>query len=356
MNVFNRTPFLVEAIPFPGPDRQFFLTIVVKGTFTMPDRGPAVVAGKQLPVAFGDEPFDTENGGSLKFESDIAPFKPRADVVLVGHAYAPSGSPANVVDVSLRVGPLQKRLRVFGDRTWQKNTFSAASPSRPAPFDKMPLVYERAFGGIDMPGGGFCAQNLVGRGFFTKPNKKNVVGSRLPNIEDPNQLIRSPKDRPQPVGFGFYGRAWEPRSTFIGTYDEHYRKHVAPGPPPDFKFDYYNGAHPDLQLSGYLNGDETVQLVNLAPNSRLTFQLPGVHPTCVVERDYDSLQAHLNKQKQGKVDPAVWNARKPGLERVSLNLDTLCLLPDDQRLFLLWRGRTAVYDHTMPDMKSVKII
>ncbi len=32
-------------------------------------------------MAFGDEFNDEENGGSVKFESDVAPFKPKADIV-----------------------------------------------------------------------------------------------------------------------------------------------------------------------------------------------------------------------------------------------------------------------------------
>ncbi len=122
------------------------------------------------------------------------------------------------IDVSLRVNTLQQILRVFGDRTWRSGGFTSVEASLPLPFHKMPLVYERAFGGIDMVGGGFCPQTLVGCGFFTRPTKKVVLGKRLPNIEDPKQPIRSPQDQPPPVGYGVYGRAWEPRSGFLGTY------------------------------------------------------------------------------------------------------------------------------------------
>lgn len=355
MKIENKTGFVVEAIPFKGPDRKAFLTVVAKGTFVIPDNGPARQAEEQIPITYGDEAFDKEDGGSIKFESDIAPFKPRADIIVVGHAHAPSGTPVTGIDISLRVGALQRVLRVFGDRVWQTGTFTSIQASLPHPFRKMPLIYERAFGGIDMAGGGFCTQNLVGCGFITHPKKKIVLGKRLPNIEDPKQPIRSPKDRPPSVGYGVYGRAWEPRSGFLGTYDDNYRKNIAPDPPPDFKFDYYNAAHPDLQLSGYLNGDESVELINLSPEGTLNFRLPGLAPACRVKRTFEALGAYLKTLDPATVDRTRLEEVGAGDETVPLNLDTLCLMPDEKRLFLLWRGKTPVYDHTALEVETVAI-
>lgn len=48
----------------------------------------------------------------------------------------------------MRVGCLGKRLSVFGDRYWKKG-FWRIKMTKPAPFGKMPLRYERAFGGWD---------------------------------------------------------------------------------------------------------------------------------------------------------------------------------------------------------------
>ena len=355
MKIENKTGLVVEAIPFKGPDRKAFLTVVVKGTFVIPDDGPARKAKEQIPITYGDEPFDKEDGGSIKFESDLAPFKPRADIIAMGHAYAPSGKPVTGIDISLRVGSLQRVLRVFGDRTWQSGGFANMQASLPRPFLKMPLVYERSFGGIDMVGGGFCARNLVGFGFFERPTKKNVAGKKLPNIEDPRHPIRSPKDQPRPVGYGVYGRAWEPRSGFLGTYDDNYRKQIAPDPPPDFKFDYYNAAHPDLQLPGYLNGDEAVELVNLSPEGALNFRLPGLMPVCQVERTFDALEAYLATLDPETVDRVRLRDALAGDEKAPLDLDTLCLMPDEKRLFMVWRGRTPVYDHTALEIDTVSI-
>lgn len=355
MKIENTTGLIAEAIPFKGPDRKAFLTVVVKGTFVISDDGPVQQADEQIPITYGDEPFDKEDGGSIKFESDLAPFKPRADVFMVGHAHAPPGKPVTGTDISLRVGSMQRVLRVFGDRVWQSSTFAKVQPSPPLPFQKMPLVYERSFGGVDMTGGGFCAQNLVGSGFFMRPTKKNVLGKRLPNIEDPKQPLRSPKDQLQPVGYGVYGRACEPRIGFLGTYDEHYRKNIAPDPPPDFKFDYYNAAHPDLQLPGYLSGDESVELINLSPEGTLVFRLPGIRPVCKMERTVETLEAYLETLEPATVDRDRLKEIMSEDETPPLNLDTLYLMPDEKRLVMVWRGRTPVYDHTALEVETVKI-
>lgn len=351
MNIVNNTLFPVETMPFKGPDGKTFLTVIVKGTYTITDQGQAVTAGEQLPVEFGDVPFDQENAGSNKFEADVAPFKPRTDIVLVGHAYAPAGRLVTAIDVSLRVGRLQKVLRVFGDRKW----IDVGSPTDPQPFDKMPIVYERAYGGIDMTGGGYLPSNLAGCGYFAKIDKKSVEGSPLPNIEDPGYLIRSPKDQPRPMGFGFYGRAWEPRSRYLGTYDEEYREKYSPNPPPDFKFEYYNGAHPDLQMDGYLMGNEFVELINLTPRGTMAFQLPAQQITCHVEKNSEKLEAYIKTLDEQKIPRARLENTASGIEHIPMNLDTLCLLPDEAQCFILWRGRTQVYDHSALEVETVTI-
>ena len=53
----------------------------------------------------------------------------------------------NQLDVLLRVGPVRKQVRVFGDREWTGRLLGR-SITAPEPFAKLPLVWERAFGGV----------------------------------------------------------------------------------------------------------------------------------------------------------------------------------------------------------------
>ncbi len=356
MQLINKTPFESAAIPFKGPDGNAFVTIVVKGTFTLPEKGrePAVSA-QQIPVNYGDEPYDPQNGGSIKFEADVAPFKPRADIVLVGSAYAPAGESVTGIDVSLRVGGLKKVLRIYGDRQWRCSLLNSDHAMDPKPFAKMPLVYERAYGGVDAQTGGFCRRNLVGMGYCEKLNKKAVQGKALPNIEDPACLLRKPTDHPLPAGYGFYGRAWQPRVSFMGTYDEQWRITRAPDPPADVKYDYYNAAHPDLQMNDYLAGGEAVELINLSAHGDHTFNLPTYKIACRVSRRYDRLAAYLQSRGAPPEEIVSLQDCNQDEENFTLHLDTLCLMPDEKNFFLLWRGRAPIHDLTAFEVQSVDI-
>ena len=126
--------------------------------------------------------------------------------------------------------------------------------------------------------------------------------------------------------------------THIGTYDENWQKGRCPELPEDFRFDFYNGAHPDLQVEGYLKGNEDVELVNLTPEGRIQFRLPGIRPTAIV-----------SKSPMENADASCLT------EEVRLNLDTLCLIPDEKRFYLVWRGGYSIVDLTVLGVEKVSI-
>ncbi len=56
--------------------------------------------------------------GSILYESDLVPFKPFADIVVVGKAHTPNKLPQQILDAGLQVGKTKKIIKVFGDRNW----------------------------------------------------------------------------------------------------------------------------------------------------------------------------------------------------------------------------------------------
>jgi hypothetical protein len=208
--------------------------------------------------------------------------------------------------------------------------------TEPEMFTEMPLVYEKAFGGIDTESGGFCAENPVGCGFYTRKSPKNIDGAPLPNIEDASRPIRSWTDHPGPAGFGCLGKGWAPRVRSLGTYDEAWERERSPLLPRDFRFEFYNTAPPDLQVEGYLRGDEEILLLNLEKSGKVRFRLPGITPVATVE-------------KTERWSGPSWNEPTP------MRLDTLCLLPDEGRLFLVWRGRCLLTDLSALEVETVRI-
>src|SRR5262249_31717018 len=101
-------------------------------------------------------------------------------------------------------------------------------------------------------------------------------GARLPNIEDPRQLISAPGDRPAPVGFGFVAKPWMPRVAFAGTYDERWQRTRAPLLPDDYNPRFTAAAAEGLWVESGLSGGETVELVQMNPGGRLRFTLPTI--------------------------------------------------------------------------------
>lgn len=67
-----------------------------------------------------------------------------------------------------------------------------------------------------------------------------------------------------PVGLGPVGKAWLPRRTKAGTYDDAWLKNQWPLPPQDFDYGYWNCAPEDQQVA-YLPPGVEISLVNLWP-------------------------------------------------------------------------------------------
>lgn len=338
MEIVNETAFTVAPMFWEDLQGQAKLTVIVKATFEI-KTGKPITAEEQLPIFTTDDNYGGDPIASVRFESDMVPFKPLADVVLVGRAYAPGGRPVTKLDVMMRVGRFQKTIRVFGDRKWRFPSKLTLIPaiSYPEPFVTMDLTCERAFGGIDEAAAKYCKENLNGKGFIGKKSKKSINGKPLPNLENPNNLIRSWKSHPRPAGFGFFGRGGMPRLRYAGTYDEKYEKERAPALPLDFSYAIFNGAHPDLQVRGYLRGDEVVELKNLSREPTMQFQLPGIHPNIVISK--------------WTVPPDEWLEQRAGaggevtLEQVPTTekaikavLDTLVFVPGEGIFYEVFRG------------------
>jgi hypothetical protein len=238
--------------------------------------------------------------------------------VLIGKAY-PSVGRQPTVDVSLEVVHLRKTVRVFGDRVWTR-AFGWVM-SHPLPFEEMPLTYERAFGGWDRTHAdpaqhGADERNPVGTGFAAANRPERLEGLRLPNLEDPNHVIKDWRTRPPIAGFGFIGWGWLPRRGLAGTYDAAWSKQRAPLLPNDFDDRYFNGAPTDLVATPHLRGGETVRIRGASRKGVLNFALPA-----------PNIEVVLSVRR----------------EIVTANpvLDTVIIEPDEERVVVSFRATVA---------------
>jgi len=341
LQIANDTPFSLGTLRWPDVDAKPKLTIVVKATYMIPFEGEDPrPTPKQLPI-FNNDIMTDAKPPSVRFESDLVPFKPCADVVLVGHAYAPEGKPVTELVAGVRVGQLRYGVAVVGDRQWQTQLLDRPTISHTQPFRTMDLVYERAFGGFDKPAGLYCKENHVGTGFIGKRTAERVEGLLLPNLEDPRNRINAWNVRPRPAGFGFYGRGWAPRLAYAGTYNEAYMKERHPLLPADFSFRFFNGAHPDLQVGGYLRGDEDVDLLNVCPDvSRVHFRLPGVVPKISIARWTVPPEQWL--QEHAGPDGSLPSDLPLVEEPLKTVLDTLVFVPDRGVFYQVFRAVSSL--------------
>jgi len=318
LEIKNKTPFAAALAPGLDLEGRDLAIVALKATFAIdPAKRTLTIADEQEPVsqamAYAGEP----GASSLLRDCETGPAKPGTDIALYGSAYAPDGKETASVDAGLRVGPVQKLLRVFGDRVWRPS-MGSWRPSKPAPFTCMPLGYERAYGGRDQPEGkpdkaDWEPRNPVGVGFAVSGAKNRLEGRPLPNQEDPQRLIGHWRDRPPPAGFGLTPMDWAPRRDFAGTYDDPWRAERAPLLPKDFQARFHHAAHPDLQTSRPLEGGEPIEALNLSPDGPLKLEVPRLQ----FEWTF-----HVRREHR-KATP---------------RLDTLILEPDRRRLICLWRA------------------
>src|SRR3954452_21235039 len=116
--VENKTPFALEVLYLLDEEARPLAVVVVKGTFAIGRDGRCTRAEEQIPINVAGEHWGEDPAtSSFKYEPEVAFFKPATDVVLIGHAYAPNTRASDML-VSLRVGPVQKQVLVFGERVW----------------------------------------------------------------------------------------------------------------------------------------------------------------------------------------------------------------------------------------------
>jgi hypothetical protein len=319
--VDNRTPFVLETLFLVDEEMRPLAVPVLKATFTIQPDGRCMLAEPQVPLCVAGELWGEDPAkASYKYEPEVAFVKPATDVVLVGHAYA-SRADTKEMMVGLRLGNLTKEVLVCGDRLWFK-TMGSIAMSGSVRFEKVPLTYERAFGGWDRDHQdpkkhSYEPRNPVGVGYRAAGGF--VEGLHLPNLEDPRDRIKTFGDRPAPAGFGFVSPNWQPRAALAGTYDEAWQKSRSPLLPKDFNRRHLNAGSPGLIANGYLRGDEPGLAVGVTPDGRLPFTLPGLPPP--------SVQLKLDRGP----------AQSPAMA-----LDTVIIEPDQRRVLLLWRGHVVL--------------
>jgi uncharacterized protein YjbI with pentapeptide repeats len=234
---------------------QLRVTVVIKAMFALVDKQPM----RQVPpdaIVATEEHHEGDPARSVHAPSDLAPYVPRADVLFSGCAYAPETHSVPTSAVRIAIGTerplLEKTIHVFGQRVAPEGD---APPGAPLLFDRMPIVYERAY---------------RGSGFDENPaGIVPVAGSLLPNIIDPS-------DPEGPAGFGPIAADWPLRARLLRQIDPVSIRTRIAEIPDVFAWSYFQAAPPD-QRCDFLRGDEWIVLDGLHPTlARMQSRLPRV--------------------------------------------------------------------------------
>ena len=342
-------------------NRSIF-AVLAKRTYDLRPGQKCVRSERQSPLIKVDEYYDDGDPewATVKYETDFAPFKPATDVVVIGRALAPGGKAVPHLDVTVEVGDHRKTVRVFGDRHCLYRQNASPAFTDPVPFTEMPIQYERAYGGKDVKSNPeepfYYQRNYLGVGIVMKNSKEAIGGLRLPNIEDPEDLLTPERviigeperwpGQPLPDGLGWFQRTWYPRCSFVGAMpsyvgiDTVLREEKLGLVPkgqialswqfklPCFDVRFNNGASRGLMLPN-LAGHETLRLTHLTPTGSLVFQLPGEKPSIMLDIGLGE------------------NQLEPVLDTVSVRLE-------EMQVDLIWRG-AHVYPGLdwLPEMKKM---
>lgn len=204
MEFRNLTPFDALCFSALGVDDQEYPVLVMKVGYRLlpidgqPEQFRAeVLDHNPLPLCTADRYYGEEGTSSVCEESDLAPFKPRCDVIVVGNAHAPQGQPSTHWTAGLRISTpvpplprvdaplptplspgerltehqlaawqtarqeafqrranaptrhylLDKYLKFTGPRQFSHSLFGGWQLTEPQPATSVPLRWEYAFGG-----------------------------------------------------------------------------------------------------------------------------------------------------------------------------------------------------------------
>lgn len=273
----NRTPYAAESTWGRDKDGVHEWIVAVKATYDIARDGTLSLAEEQIDPLLVPEYHGEPGASSLRYDADLVAPKPTTDVLINATAYAPGGRPSTDFLVSAQVGSVRKVLRVLGERRWERSPIGMIASSM-EPVTRVPIVYERAYGGHDARDPDprqqrMEARNPVGRGVVGVLDHRE--GDPLHNIE----YADHPPTGQGPAGYGAIDSWWTPRREFQGTYDEAWMEKRRPLLPEDWDPRSLLCSPMDQRPGQHLYGGEPVELINLTPDGLLRLTLPKVYLT-----------------------------------------------------------------------------
>ena len=371
------------------------VNVVAKRTYCIQPGGRATLAPDQRPLVFEPSyrgPSAPEREAPPSADPDVfCHLKQGTDLVVQGAAHAPGGE-ARQMEVGVGVAASGSRpeaarrawrsLRVVGPRRLVVRGGAVVAFGAPEPFDRVPVTYDRAYGGRDRwaheekhPDEEMAwlskysvhsfdelthynyPRNPCGSGYLVHASERALAELELPNVEDPARPLtpdmivrgdaRSWPTAPLPASFDWVEQSWFPRAAFVGGCPPHDcdprtlpevesglvpRELVLDGQAATARLDafslrFFHGASRGLVLPT-LRGDEVVVVAGMhRALAEVAIELPGEIPRVVLEvrgtakELVPALRTVVVRMDDERID-VVWAARMP---------TDRALLPDESK-------------------------
>jgi hypothetical protein len=304
-------------------NRRQIISVHAKLTYRLLPSGACKLAEEQAPfLNLADDRLEERAPEDVLLESDVIPHKAGTDLIVMASAQPPRGQKVARMLAGIECGTFRRQFLVHGDRRVVYRGRGSFAFSDPEPFERMPLRYERAYGGCDPhvpvarpqtvveamgPHPGIYPRNTAGRGYVVVETPAFLDGLQLPNVEDPAMPLRpdrlvagAPENwwrQPLPWSCDWFDATWYPRSLFFGGLPEHLpeddaeveevRRGYVPGDQNarmrKAKFEdlldprLADAASPGMVLP-FMKGDEAILLRGMAQLPELVVRLPGQRP------------------------------------------------------------------------------
>lgn len=243
----NNSGYAAQIAAFPDEKGIESLVVVVKASFSLTDTERLLE--EQIPVYLSDEYWGEPGASSLKEAGEMHLHKATTDFIVTGHAGAEDGKETEMCHFSASLGDCGFQALVCGERRFVGRGGLITSP---CPFERMPLVWERSYGG-GSPGDervkpDLDERNPVGAGHLGRRKEQELQGLLAPSVQAPGKLVRKLGDKGTPLGGSFVAPQWKLRRQYAGTYDAGWQRSRAPYLPKDYNRMFQQTAPEGMRL------------------------------------------------------------------------------------------------------------